>query len=95
LNFGINGKITSTEHFKFKYKTTQSEQAALDNLVELSGKNFQNATEIVKQSIANGWKGFFELKNSQNKTVSRKSNDNPYQQQIEAAREAYKLISAK
>lgn len=83
------------DHFKFKYKTIQSEQAAFDSLVQLSDKNLEIAKEIVKQSIANGWKGFFELKISQNKTVSRKSNDNPYQQQIEAAIGAYKSISVK
>jgi len=81
------------QHFKFKYKTIQSEQAAFDNLVELSDKNFEIAKEIVKQSMANGWKGFFLPKNSQNKTLSRKSNNNPYQQQLEAARMAYKSIS--
>jgi hypothetical protein len=81
------------QHFKFKYKTIQSEQAAFDSLVELSEKNFEIAKEIVKQSMANGWKGFFLLKNSQNKTLSRQSNDNPYQQQLEAARKAYKPIS--
>lgn len=81
------------QHFKFKYKTIQSEQAAFDNLVELSEKNFEIAKEIIKQSMANGWKGFFLPKNSQNKTLSRKSNDNPYQQQLEAARMAYKPIS--
>ena len=48
------------KHFKFKYKTLQSEQAAFDNLVDLSNKNFEIAKEIVKQSMANGWKGFFQ-----------------------------------
>jgi len=81
------------QHFKFKYKTIQSEQAAFDNLVELSEKNFEIANEIVKQSMANGWKGFFLPKNSQNKTLSHKNSNNPYQQQLEAARMAYKSIS--
>ena len=82
-------------HFKFKYKTVQSEQAAFDNLVELSGKKFEIAKEIVKQSMANGWKGFFLPKNSQIQTLSPKNSSNPYQQQIEAAREAYFTNSAK
>jgi hypothetical protein len=81
------------DHFKFKYKTLQSEQAAFDNLMDLSDKNIENAREIVKQSMANGWKGFFSLKNSQNKTLSPKNDNNPYQKQLEAAREAYKTIS--
>jgi len=81
------------QHFKFKYKTVQSEQAAFDNLVELSEKNLSIAKEIVKQSMANGWKGFFLPKNSQNKTASTQNSVNPYQQQLEAARMAYKTIS--
>jgi hypothetical protein len=81
------------QHFKFKYKTVQSEQAAFDNLVELSEKKLSIAKEIVKQSMANGWKGFFLPKNSQNKTTSTQNSVNPYQQQLEAARMAYKTIS--
>jgi hypothetical protein len=81
------------QHFKFKYKTVQSEQAAFDNLVELSEKKLSIAKEIVKQSMANGWKGFFLPKNSQNKTASTQNSVNPYQQQLEAARMAYKTIS--
>jgi hypothetical protein len=88
-------KEYKSQHFKFKYKTIQSEQAAFDNLVELSEKKLLIAKEIVKQSMANGWKGFFLPKNSQNKTFSPQNSNNPYQQQIEAAREAYKTISEK
>jgi hypothetical protein len=79
------------EYFKFKYKTLQSEQAAFDNLVDLSGKDLNIATEIVKQSMANGWKGFFELKISQNKTLSG-GVGNKYQNQVEAARKAFKPL---
>lgn len=49
------------EH-RFSYKTKESQQAALSELVKLSGGNEQNAIEIIAQSMANGWKGFFELK---------------------------------
>jgi len=88
-------KDYKSQHFKFKYKTIQSEQAAFDNLVELSAKKVEIAKEIVKQSMANGWKGFFLPKNSQNKTLSQQNSSNPYQQQIDAAREAYFTNSAK
>ena len=74
------------KHFKFKYKTLQSEQAAFDSLVELSGKNLEKAAEIVKQSMANGWKGFFELKNVAKSTRI----ENSYQNQLESARKSYK-----
>ena len=59
--------------------------------MKLSGKNLEIANEIVKQSMANGWKGFFELKISQNKALSPKV-DNKYQREVEAARNAFKTI---
>ena len=79
------------KQFRFKYKTLQSEQASFDSLMKLSGKNLEIANEIVKQSMANGWKGFFELKISQNKALSPKV-DNKYQREVEAARNAFKTI---
>jgi len=85
-------KDYKSKQFKFKYKTLQSEQAAFDDLVRLSEKNCKNAIEIIKQSMANGWKGLFELKISQNKTLSPRI-DNKYQREIETARNAFKPIS--
>jgi hypothetical protein len=84
-------KDYKSKQFKFKYKTVQSEQAAFDDLVRLSEKNCKNAIEIIKQSMANGWKGLFELKISQNKTLSPRI-DNKYQREIEAARNTFKPI---
>ena len=55
-----------SEQFKFKYKSLESEQLAINNLVKLSGNNEINAGKIVQQSISNGWKGLFEMKNSNN-----------------------------
>lgn len=55
----------SKEH-KFKYKTPQSEQAALMDLTKKANHNELTAIEIIGQSMANGWKGFFELKNNNN-----------------------------
>jgi uncharacterized protein YdaU (DUF1376 family) len=54
-----------TSH-KFVYKTEVSLKISFENLVRLSANNEQNAIEIINQSIANGWKGFFELKTTQN-----------------------------
>ena len=48
--------------FKFKYKSSQSMNASLKKLVRLSGNNEQVAIEIIEESMANGWKGFFKLK---------------------------------
>lgn len=51
---------------KFKFKSQKSEQTALNQLSELSKNSSDIAIKIINQSIANGWKGFFELKNLNN-----------------------------
>lgn len=51
------------EH-KFRYKTLLSEQAALKTIGELSKQDEETAIKIIQQSIANGWQGFFEIKNN-------------------------------
>lgn len=56
-------KTYKKEQFKFSYKHS-GEQAALKNIGELSRGNLELALAIIQQSMANGWKGFFELKNS-------------------------------
>jgi len=57
--------------FKFNFKSTNSEQIAINHLIKLSDKKEQNAIDIINQSIANGWKGFFQLKTNQNgKTIT-------------------------
>ena len=57
-------KNYKAKEFNFKYKTIQSEQAALKQLAKLSNNNEQIAIEIIHESFANGWKGFFKLKNN-------------------------------
>lgn len=47
---------------KFVYKLKASEQAALNHLRQLSGDSEALAHAIITQSMAQGWKGFFELK---------------------------------
>ena len=52
------------EH-KFKYKSLGSEQASLKKLSNLA-TNEDEAIKIIEQSMAQGWKGFFELKKETN-----------------------------
>lgn len=59
-------KIYRKDEFRKKYKTAQSEQAALKNLSALAGNDEETAKEIIMQSIANQWQGLFELKNKKN-----------------------------
>ena len=60
-----------TEH-RDGYKSAKTEQVAINKLVEMSGGDLTKAQEIVKQSIANRWKGLFTIK--QNGNVTTKSN---------------------
>ena len=60
-----NWKEYKKLEFRFKYKSPQSEQAALNGLTKLAD-NATEAKEIILQSMANGWKGFHEIKNIQN-----------------------------
>ncbi|WP_424493928.1 hypothetical protein [Salinimicrobium sp. GXAS 041] len=57
-------KIYKKKEFKFDYKSLQSEQAALTELSNKAKGNEETAIAIIHQSMANGWKGFFELKNN-------------------------------
>lgn len=58
---------------KFVYKTESSLTIALENLNKLSNFNEQNAIQIINQSIANGWKGFFKLQNQNNETTKSRT----------------------
>lgn len=54
------------KEFKFKYKTPQSEQAALNKLNNLADGLEETAIQIIHESLSNGWKGFFKLKENNN-----------------------------
>lgn len=56
------------EQFYFSYKP-KGEQAAIDDLFEISGGVEEVAVRIIKQSKAKGWRGLFELKTSINGTL--------------------------
>lgn len=62
----LSWKNYKSKEFKFNYKSSESEQAGLMQLMKLSNNNEINAIAIIHQSMSNGWKGFFELKNITN-----------------------------
>lgn len=64
-----NWKSYKHEQFKFKYKSVSTEQVALNELARLSDGDMNTAIKIILQSMGNGWKGFFELKNENNGTT--------------------------
>ena len=65
------------EEFKFKYKSKHSLKAAFKKLYKLAEGNEETAIAIIEESMANGWKGFFKLKEEINakdkKTTLKKS----------------------
>lgn len=78
------------DQFKFKYKSPKSEQAGINELVELCFGNYDHAALIVNQSIAKGWKGLFELKNKPRAAV--KDNATLAREMAERQRKAKGII---
>jgi hypothetical protein len=76
-------KLYKKEQHKFSFKTGSTEKSALNNLVNLSSNDVQIAIEIINQSISNGWKGFFEIKNKTNAT--KPINETRFDKRIEYA----------
>lgn len=64
----IMWKDFKKNHFKFLFRSIESEQIAINDLAKKSDFNEEKAIEIINQSIANGWKGLFEVKNKKNGT---------------------------
>jgi hypothetical protein len=64
--------------FKFKYMTLETEQVALSKLINISRNNDHRACAIINQSIENGWKGLFELKqNGQDHKITPNIENDP------------------
>tara|TARA_R110002050_G_scaffold291216_1_gene445523 strand:- start:238 stop:903 length:666 start_codon:yes stop_codon:yes gene_type:complete len=61
--------------FRFTFKSAISESSALSKLHKMSEGHEENALLIIEQSVANGWKGFFQLSKSQNKKSNEPSQD--------------------
>jgi uncharacterized protein YdaU (DUF1376 family) len=63
LKFWKIWKEYKRDEHKFNYKSIVSEQAALKQLANMSGGKEDKAIKLIEQSITNGWKGFFPIKN--------------------------------
>jgi hypothetical protein len=66
LDTWIIWKNYKKAEFKFLFKSIESEQAALNDLVKKANGEEETAAQIIHQSMANGWKGFFHLKKEGN-----------------------------
>ena len=62
------------EEYNFKYKSVKTENTALEGLLSKSNGDEETAIKIIHQSISNGWKGFFGLKNNNNEKREQVSN---------------------
>jgi hypothetical protein len=72
-------KFYKKKEFKFTYKTKQSERAALKELLTLSKGYEDIAIKIINQSLANGWKGLFNLKEDAKATTTNKPKLNKHE----------------
>lgn len=70
-------KIYKETEFNFKYKSTQSEQAALSKLPN-EMDNVDHAIQSIKNSMANGWKGIFPDKQNNNGTKNNTNTKSKY-----------------
>ena len=61
-----------------KFKSSKTEQTAINNLVELAGGDLETAKKVINQSISNNYKGLFKLKITNN--VTTKSSTDIYAQ---------------
>jgi hypothetical protein len=71
-----NWKVYKSKEFGFKYKTAQSEQAALTQLGNKTTSE-DHAIESIEHAMANGWKGIYPQK--QNINGNKKTNKNGQQ----------------
>ena len=58
-------KIYKNKEFNFKFKSIQSEQAALSKL-STDTNNYDHAVKSIKSAMANGWKGIYPDKANNN-----------------------------
>lgn len=97
----IIDNYTSNETLRFELKehlkTRKAKKATLTNrAIELScsnldklGRNDEEKIEIVRQSIANGWIGFFELKQPVNTIKTKADEDADMERRHQMLREKY------
>ena len=60
---------------RFKFASSMTAQAALDDLYEISNQNEQTAIAIIRQTFAKQWRGLFPLKGATGKTATPERTD--------------------
>lgn len=75
-------KIYKSTEFNFKFKSTQSEQAALSKLPN-EMDNVDHAIQSIKNTMANGWKGIFPDKINNNGAKNNTNTQSKYSTDFE------------
>lgn len=71
-----NWKNYKLKIFNFKYASSKTEILAIRELKEMSSMNISVAEKIINKSMANNWKGFFPLNDSNKKTDQKNFRNN-------------------
>lgn len=66
-------KLYRKKKHKYTFFDDKAEQKKLTEIFNLSKENEKTALLIIRQSIDNGWKGFFELKQTNNGTTNNRT----------------------
>ena len=70
-----NWKTYKKEKHKFTFLNAESEKRSIQELLNLANKDYKKCEAIVNQSIDNGWKGLFDVKQTtQQKAIETKAN---------------------
>ena len=77
------------QQFKFTFKTSQSEQAALKDLIKIAEGKEEDCINIIEQSMAKGWKGLFKIKNESNEARINKNQQLSYAERQAELRNSY------
>lgn len=67
--------IDERKHRRYHKYTLVGEQAALHKLYKESDKDCSTAIAMINESVANGWRGIFPLKNQKNERTKNKGFD--------------------
>lgn len=73
LNKPMQDWLEYKKSIKDYYKSDISVKACYDRLKKISNNDEQKANEIIQNAIAMGYKGFFELKENKQKSMSARS----------------------
>lgn len=82
LDHWIKWKEYKKIEHRFLFKSIETEQASLDELIKLSNGSESSAIEHINYAIAKGWKGHYPIKNNKNGANNQSNSGKPIPQQV-------------